>query len=590
MQKYEKLLEELGILSGAGSYEIGRQLKEKKNELKLSMTSRQSEEENKRIEQEIHAIQEAEAYFKKLSEEEKKEDRLDDFDYSSFQNMSGRKQRAKYVVPVEVDDTQDEENELLFEERYDNIIGYMGTPDGFTDGLKQLEQLAEDGYVVAQYRLGNSYYYGEKQIAEDWNKALYWYEKAANQGDAYSQNMMGVIYTNENDYVEQDIQKAIYWFEKAAEQNYPIACWNLAFQYDHIMENINHKDNAKAFYWFKKAAELGCTDAYNRLGLYYHNGCYTDKNVTEAIKWYEKAAANGEAAACWNLGLVYDNEEEVKDSNKAFYWYKRAAEAGYQDAFNVVGNFYCKGLETEKNITEAIEWYEKAAANGEAAACWNLGLVYDNEEEVKDSNKAFYWYKRAAEKGFSKACNMIGVWYQNGIKIRKNIPEAIKWYEKAAEQGNINSYYNLGLIYSQEEVKDEMKAFYWFKKSAETGNPKACNSVGRSYYIGLGTCSNLTEAVRWFEKGAELGNVVAARNLGFVYNNEKVLKDNNKAFYWYTKAAEAEDSEAMYELGKMYETIKRDDYKASQWYLKAIQCGNHKAQIAFDKLSKRSGH
>ncbi len=27
-------------------------------------------------------------------------------------------------------------------ERYDNIIGYMGTPDGFMDGLGQLEQLA----------------------------------------------------------------------------------------------------------------------------------------------------------------------------------------------------------------------------------------------------------------------------------------------------------------------------------------------------------------------------------------------------------------------------------------------------------------
>ena len=37
------------------------------------MTSRQSAEENRRLEQEIHAIYEAEVYFEKLAKEEKKE-------------------------------------------------------------------------------------------------------------------------------------------------------------------------------------------------------------------------------------------------------------------------------------------------------------------------------------------------------------------------------------------------------------------------------------------------------------------------------------------------------------------------------------
>ena len=598
IDKYEGLLINLGISPDGNSFEISRLLKEKKNERKSMMTSRQSREENRRLEEEIHAINEAEIYFEKLAQEEKKEDKLDGFDYSSLQNKGRKRRRAKMVVSVQADDVQ--EDELSFEERYDNIIGFMGTPDGFDDGLKQLEQLAEDGYVVAQRRVGDMYFEGEKGIDVNWQTAAYWYEKAANQGDAQSQNSMGIFFANTNEYFPRDREQAIKWFKMAAEQDLPVACWNTAYSFDGLFELI---DKNEAFNWYKRAAELGYIEAFNELGRYYYEGWGTEKNIPEAIKWYEEAAEEGNVNAYWNLGLVY---EEVKNDERAFYWYKKAAESGFANAYNNVGIYYKNGYGVEKNVEEAIKWYEKAAEQGNVNAYWNLGLVYEYEE-VKNNEIAFYWYKKAAESGMAKACNKVGIYYENGRGVEKNVEEAIKWYEKATEQGNVDAYWNLGIVYQYEEVKNDEKAFYWYKRAAESGTAKACNKVGIYYQNGRGTEKNVEEAIKWYEKAAEQGNTDAYWNLGHIYELKAANDDFGDAFngmfdelfggpaseenyiqksaYWYQKSAESGDGEGMYKLGKIYENNFHNDYEAAQWYLKAIQAGYQDAQIAFDRLS-----
>ncbi len=465
---YDELLKELGILPDGNSFEISRQLKEKRNEKKALMTSRQSAEENRRLEQEIHAIYEAEVYFEKLAKEEKKEDKLDGFDYSMFQNIAPKKKKVKRTIPKVEEDTADEDECLSFEERYDNIIGLMGTPDGFTAGLKKLEKLAEDGYVLAQKKAGQVYFDGQRGIEVNWKTAKYWFEKAANQGEALSQNYMGIFYTNENDYFKRDREQAIYWYEKAAEQGLPVAYWNMAQSFDGLFEI---KDEKKAFYWYKKAAEAGYIDAFNQLGICYREGIGTDEDFDAAIEWYEKAAEYDVKEAYWNLGIIYGYTEEKKDDKAAFYWFKRAAEGEYEDAYLKVGIYYHLGKGTEKNIETAIQWYEKAAECGSEEACWNLGVVYECEN-VKDEKKAFYWYKKAAEAGDEGAYNELGKRYREGIGIEKNIEEAVRWYKKAAETENADAMYELGRIYD-EVYRDESEATGWYLKASDLGNKAA---------------------------------------------------------------------------------------------------------------------
>ena len=51
-----------------------------------------------------------------------------------------------------------------------------------------------------------------------------------------------------------------------------------------------------------------------------------------------------------------------------------------------------------------MEWYGKAAEQGNAKAQYNLGLRYENGQGVaQDYGKAVEWYTKAAEQGLELA-------------------------------------------------------------------------------------------------------------------------------------------------------------------------------------------
>ncbi len=54
-------------------------------------------------------------------------------------------------------------------------------------------------------------------MAQDYEKAVYWYTKAAEQGMSPAQFNLGVCYEN-GQGVPRNRKKAVEWFKKAAEQ------------------------------------------------------------------------------------------------------------------------------------------------------------------------------------------------------------------------------------------------------------------------------------------------------------------------------------------------------------------------------------
>jgi hypothetical protein len=56
--------------------------------------------------------------------------------------------------------------------------------------------------------------------------------------------------------------------------------------------------------------------------------------------------------------------------------------------------------------------------------------------EEKDYNSAVQYYHKAAKQGDTIAQHYLGVCYEKGRGVTKSISEAVKWYRKAAEQGN----------------------------------------------------------------------------------------------------------------------------------------------------------
>jgi len=70
-----------------------------------------------------------------------------------------------------------------------------------------------------------------------------------------------------------------------------------------------------------------------------------------------------------------------------------------EDEFNAGANLDAKG-----DYIEAMRWYRKAADKGDADAMFNIGVLYDNGEGVKqDYIEAMRWYRKAADKGDADA-------------------------------------------------------------------------------------------------------------------------------------------------------------------------------------------
>ena len=101
-----------------------------------------------------------------------------------------------------------------------------------------------------------------------------------------------------------------------------------------------------------------------------------------------------------------------------------------------------------QDYAKAREWYEKAAAKGDANAMSNLGVLYDNGQGVaQDYAKAREWYEKAAAKGDANAMNNLGLLYNNGHGVAQDYAKAREWYEKAAAKGDATAMANLGVLY-----------------------------------------------------------------------------------------------------------------------------------------------
>ena len=100
---------------------------------------------------------------------------------------------------------------------------------------------------------------------------------------------------------------------------------------------------------------------------------------------------------------------------------------------------YNKGKEyfNNKNYTEAVKWYRKAAEQGLADAQFSLGDCYPEGEGVtQNMTEAVKWFRKAAEQGLADAQFALGACYQSGTGVTQNKAEAKKWHQKAADQGN----------------------------------------------------------------------------------------------------------------------------------------------------------
>ncbi|MCL1960659.1 MAG: sel1 repeat family protein, partial [Desulfovibrionaceae bacterium] len=113
--------------------------------------------------------------------------------------------------------------------------------------LDEISSLAQAGNAEAQFQLARRYEAGQG-VTQNYQQALFWYQKAAAQNHVIAQNNLGGMY-NTGRGVAQDRAQAAAWYRKAAEQGSAAAQNNLGGMYKNGQGVA--KDNEQAVFWFR---------------------------------------------------------------------------------------------------------------------------------------------------------------------------------------------------------------------------------------------------------------------------------------------------------------------------------------------------
>ena len=174
----------------------------------------------------------------------------------------------------------------------------------------------------------------------------------------------------------------------------------------------------------QQAAEKGDAEAQNSLGLMYQKGEGAPQDDREAVKWFRKSAAQGHYLAQHNLGEMYAQGRGVQKNNRtAMEWFKKAAAQGHVWAQHNLGVMHLQGDGVPENYHTAAEWFHKAATQGHRPSQDALTLIVEG-------------WKKAAAQGEAWAQHNLGLIYFKGYGVPQNDRTAVEWLQKAAAQGH----------------------------------------------------------------------------------------------------------------------------------------------------------
>lgn len=128
-----------------------------------------------------------------------------------------------------------------------------------------LQPLAQNGNVIAQFRLGALYYQGQG-VPEDEKQAIYWWKKAAAQGYAEAMYQLGSAFllgTQAAKIVPDPDREAAMWYFQAASAGHAEAQYHLGLLFLAGKGVIDSRPEAAR--WMRKAAAQGHQEARNAL-------------------------------------------------------------------------------------------------------------------------------------------------------------------------------------------------------------------------------------------------------------------------------------------------------------------------------------
>ncbi|KAG9061029.1 hypothetical protein KI688_007658 [Linnemannia hyalina] len=246
----------------------------------------------------------------------------------------------------------------------------------------------------------------------------------------------------------------------------------------------------------------------------------------KAFNLYVQASKQNHPASTYRTAVCYEiGAGTKKDSSRAVQSYRKAAALGDTAGMYKLGMVILKGmLGQHSNPREAITWLKRAASNADEDnphALHELGLCFEKAgipTVIPDEGYSRELFTQAAGFGYAPSQFKLGHCYEYGALTCPVDPRrSIAWYTRAAEQGDAESELGLSGWYltGAEGVlkQSDTEAYLWARKAADKGLSRAEYAVGYYSEVGIGVKQDLDEARRWYLRSAAQGNNRAKKRL-----------------------------------------------------------------------------
>lgn len=287
----------------------------------------------------------------------------------------------------------------------------------------------------------------------------------------------------------------------------------------------------------------------------------------QGLTYLEEAAYAGDAEAWFFLGHCYSWGDGSVGFNekKAYECYKRGAAGGSARA--VLGAVRAGQYDEEMKKAAALSLEESfrrvrdAAAQGEGFAAWQIGEAVEWEnavgllpEEEQGCEHCISWYRQAAEDGIVPAMVKLGKCYRNGRYVEADRDAFLEWADRAAARGDAWGLYQMGCYYKESPQEANWQAaFQYFQAAAYQGDSASLLELGRMYLEGRGTERDVKKAVASLEAAAAREETESFGLLGDIfYRDELVERNDEAAFYWYSRAYGAGQERVARPLALLY--------------------------------------
>jgi len=308
-----------------------------------------------------------------------------------------------------------------------------GVSRDYKQMVKWLIKAAKNTSTQAQLHLGIIYYHGDRGLLKDYKEAVKWFTKAAEAKDTPFENfntwaqekLAGMYYHGEG--VSTNYKKAEKYYRKAAEEGNTHAQYLL---YKNAKKmNIDTKESLD---WLEKSAGIGQSHSKKVEMTVYSKPIeppYADAQYLLGTTLYKENNSIDRSISKYLIKKAYKNSDKNISKkaeefwNKNELWCEKDYEYRYKDndeqsdeqllkeiiiaaTYLTLGKNFLNGSYVLKDPILAIKYFKKEFDEGSIdskkdahkyEAAFELGVIYTEENTVKDYTKSKKWIKIAHE-------------------------------------------------------------------------------------------------------------------------------------------------------------------------------------------------